>query len=55
MWAGEEFDLVKEEYKNFAKQLDYFEKEKLEGWLRTVSEQALIHLKKNLLIQIGKH
>ena len=55
MWAGEEFELVKEEYKNFAKQLDYFEKEKLEGWLRTVSEQALIHLKKNLLIQIGKH
>ncbi len=50
MWAGDEFELVKEEYKNFAKQLDLYEKEKFEGWLKTVNEQALIHLKKNLLI-----
>lgn len=54
MWDQSELELIKEEYKNFAKQLDSFEKEKLDGWIGSVNEQALIHLKKNLLIKTGK-
>jgi dynein heavy chain len=54
-WNPEEMKLVKEEYKGFAKQLDAYEKEKLDGWVRNANERAIRFLKEKILVQKGKY
>lgn len=53
-WNFEELKIVKENYKQFAKKLDEFEKHKFEEWSSNINEKAISFLKKKILTCNGR-
>ncbi len=51
----ESLERVKNDYKELAKQIDVFQKNKFKEWSDRIIDKALSHLKSNILKKIGEN